>query len=137
MHQMKVQPGFKRLQTSFFPSKQGQPCPSSLAPLDQKAVEFCQSPFHYPNVFRVNGPKSHDNSIQSKSPGSKYFEEQEFQARRNSAFKSNYILTSFSKEGPVAQRRHTKVFEKGKSIILDLTFINEEIMDDYDFQIQR
>lgn len=58
--------GAFRLQTSwdyFFPSESSQPRPPFLAMLNQKAVELCQGPFHYPYVFRVNNPKSHENSI--------------------------------------------------------------------------
>lgn len=64
LHQMKVYSCFKHLHTPPILPR----CTWAATPsfpgwvLKQKAVEQCQSPFHYPEVFQVNNPKSHEKN---------------------------------------------------------------------------
>ena len=132
--QMKAHSGFKHFQTGsshLNTASPVQPCPPLLALLNQKAAELCQSPFHYPNVFRVNSPKSRDNSVFSwlfqgantlKSKNSRHAEAQPLNHTKSElVFQSKALL----------QREGTQnMFEEGKSLISDLTFINEEIVYD-------
>lgn len=104
-HPMKVHSGFKHLQTKVF-GMHGQACFPLPAPLNQKTMEQCQSPFHYPKAFQVNNPEAHEkSSISLPLQGanilkSKHSKQAETQLKLN--------LSCFSKQCLANRRRYIK-----------------------------